>query len=213
MTMKRTVLTFSMIFFCWHIGVAQDKAAAVQIAGIVIEVDSLSPVPSASITVKHSSRGAISDQHGYFSLIAHELDTLVFSNVGFRPAVFVVPPNLPENNYGLVQVMIRDTLVLEEVVIYPWSTSEDFVATFLSLTPKNNLQARGLKAQQKLQKTLDKQLAKEQFYYDQMRYSRLYELTGAVPPNNFLNPITWSNFIRDWKNGVFKTERSDIPDF
>lgn len=210
--MKQGALICLIIFFVWLDGFAQNKSV-VQISGIVIEVDSLSPIPGASITVKHSSRGAFSDQYGYFSLLAKELDTLVFSNVGFHPATFVVPPNLAEENYGLVQVMIRDTLILEEVVIYPWPTPEDFAATFLSLTPQRNLQSRAFQAQRKLQRNLDKQLAKEQFYYDQMRYSRLYELTGTVPPNNFLNPITWSNFIRDWKKGVFKTGDTEIPDF
>lgn len=210
--MKRFILTLT-IFSFWHFGFAQNEPNAVQISGIVIEVDSLSPVPFASITVKNASRGAFSDEYGYFSLIAKELDTLVFTNVGFRPAIFVVPPGLSEENYGLVQVMIRDTFMLEEVVIYPWPTPEDFAAAFLSLKPKKNLQSRAFKAQNELQQNLDEQLSKEQFYYDQMRYSRLYELTGDAPPNNFLNPITWSNFIKDWKSGVFKTENTDVPDF
>jgi hypothetical protein len=34
---------------------------------------------------------------------------------------------------------------------------------------------------------------KEQLYYK-----------GQSPPNNLLNPIAWSQFIRAWKNGDFK---------
>ncbi|MFT4741950.1 MAG: hypothetical protein ACI9XJ_001237, partial [Marivirga sp.] len=46
---------------------------------------------------------------------------------------------------------------------------------------------------------LKEQTKENKAYYDQYRYAKLYDLTGIVPPNNFLNPITWSNFIRDWK--------------
>ena len=154
----------------------------------------------------------MSDNNGYFSIFANELDTLEFSNVGYRTSTFVVPPNLPKEKYGLVQVMQKDTLILEEITIYSWPAPQDFTQAFLSLETKPDLHTRSFEASRKLQKTLDRQLAKEKFYYDQMRYSRLYELTGEIPPNNFLNPITWSNFIRDWKSGAFKTGNEGIPD-
>lgn len=166
--------------------------------------NSLVPIPFASITIKHSDKGSIADRYGHFSLMAKELDTLVFSNVGFRTANFVVPPDLSQMNYGLVQTMVRDTVILEELVVLPWPTREEFEAAFLSLQPEDNEEARKRRAKRNLQESLDAQMQAEKFYYDQMRYSRFYELTGEAPPNNFLNPITWTNFIDDWKSGAFK---------
>ena len=202
--MKRTLLILSVVVAFFSDVTAQTDSTVVQVSGVVVEADSLLPIPFASVTIKHSGRGAITDQYGHFTLLVKELDTLVFSNVGFRSTVFVVPPELSQRHYGLVQTMVRDTVMLEEVVILPWPTLEEFEAAFLSLDPRDVKTARRRQAQRNIQQSLDAQLQAEKFYYDQMRYSRLYELTGEAPPNNFLNPITWSNFIRDWKNGAFE---------
>lgn len=207
--MKR-IFFFLVTFGLCHTLFAQSRT--IRISGIVVAADSLEPVAFTTVSIKNTMRGTISDNSGYFSLLAHELDTLVFSNVGFRPSTYVVPPDLPNDSYGLVQVMQADTLMLEELVVYPWPTAEAFVEAFLSFNPKKKNQTRVEKAQKNIQQALDEQLAKEKFYYDQMRYSRLYNLTGNAPPNNFLNPITWANFIEDWKNGAFKNEDSSIPD-
>lgn len=202
--MKRTLLLLlatTMFLVDVH---GQSDSTVFQISGIVVEADSLIPIPFASITVKHAGRGGITDEYGHFTLLAKELDTLVFSNVGFRTSTFVVPPGLNQKHYGLVQTMVRDTVILDEVVIFSWPTLEEFEAAFLSLQPEDRQGARKLQAQRNIQQSLDAQMQTDKFYYDQMRYSRLYELTGEAPPNNFLNPITWSNFIRDWKMGAFK---------
>lgn len=183
---------------------AQQDSAYLHITGIVVEADSLIPIPFASISISHTSRGSTTDEYGHFTLMANELDTLVFSNVGFRISTFVVPPGLEQRHYGLVQVMVRDTVMLDEVVILPWPTLEEFKAAFLSLQPQDRKEGRKRKAQENIQQSLNVQKQSDKFYYDQMRYSRLYELTGEAPPNNFLNPITWSNFIKDWKGGAFE---------
>lgn len=192
---------------------AQKDPASIRISGVVVDSDSLQAVPFTAITIKNTTRGTVSDNSGYFSIFAYELDTLVFSNVGYSESTFVVPPNLPEETYGLVQVLKQDTLLLDEVVVLPWPDPEAFAAAFLALEPKTTLKTRSFKAQKKIQKALDQQLAREKYYYDQMRYSRLYQITGDVPPNNFLNPITWSNFIRDWREGYYDAEIEEVPEF
>lgn len=191
---------------------AQNNSPSIQISGIIIDADSLDPVTFTSVTIKNTTKGTVSDNSGYFSIFANELDTLLFSNVGYETSQFVVPPNLQQENYGLVHVMNLDTLILEEVVIVPWPAPEDFERAFLSLEVQPNPNTRTMQAKAALQKTLDNQLSREKFYYDQMRYNRLYEISGEIPPNNFLNPITWSNFIRDWKKGAFKTDYDYNPD-
>lgn len=210
--MKYALIILVLLFFYNNLLWAQETPASVRISGVVIDGDSLNPIPFTSITIKNTTRGTVSDNSGYFSIYAYELDTLLFSNVGYQSSIFVIPPNLPQESYGLVQMMKLDTLMLDEVVILSWPTAEDFASAFLSLKPRKDLNTRGFEAQRKLQKALDQQLEKEKFYYDQMRYSRLYNLTGMIPPNNFLNPLTWMNFIRNWKNGEFKTDAEGIPD-
>lgn len=205
-------LAIFLLLFLGYTGTyAQNTSPSVRISGIIIDADSLEPVTFTSVTIKNTTKGTVSDNSGYFSIFANELDTLLFSNVGYETSQFVVPPNLQRENYGLVHVMNLDTLMLDEVVIFPWPAPADFERAFLSLEVKPNPDTRSMQAKTALHKTLDQQVSREKYYYDQMRYNRLYEIAGEIPPNNFLNPITWSNFIRDWKSGAFQTNDDYLP--
>lgn len=208
--MKHFVI-FLLFFWGYENTYAQENSPSVRISGIIVDADSLDAVTFTSVTIKNTTKGTVSDNSGYFSIFANELDTLLFSNVGYETSQFVVPPNLQQENYGLVHVMNLDTLVLEEVVISPWPAPEDFERAFLSLEVQPNPDTRSMQAKSALQRTLDEQLSREKYFYDQMRYNRLYEISGEIPPNNFLNPITWSNFVKDWKNGTFQTDDDYIP--
>jgi len=55
----------------------------VQFSGVVV-TDSLLPVPFTNILVKNTYRGTMSDVYGYFSFVAQEGDTILFSAVGFQ---------------------------------------------------------------------------------------------------------------------------------
>ena len=35
---------------------------------------------------------------------------------------------------------------------------------------------------------------------------------GQLPPNNLLNPIAWSKFIQQWKDGYFKKKPLPVKD-
>jgi hypothetical protein len=76
----------------------------------------------------------------------------------------------------------------------------DYFTNTIVKTELTDVQKRQLDDFKKdLNSLLEEQYNQNSPYYDQWRYARLYEMTGIVPPNNFLNPMTWSNFIRDWK--------------
>jgi hypothetical protein len=45
-------------------------------------------------------------------------------------------------------------------------------------------------------------------YTMQQYQSKLY-YAGQLPPNNLLNPIAWSKFIKAWKNGDFKNKKKN----
>src|SRR5690606_33662634 len=77
-----TMKQFIFILLCIGIFLtevrAQQDSAYVHITGIVVEADSLIPIPFASISISHTSRGSTTDEYGHFTLMANELDTLVF---------------------------------------------------------------------------------------------------------------------------------------
>lgn len=83
-------------------------------------------VERETIFNKSSNQGAVSDDFGYFTIYARPSDTLVFSSVGFKPAVLV----LNELDFKVKVMIVKlDIKVneLDEVIVTPNSLSGDLV--------------------------------------------------------------------------------------
>src|SRR3954471_4109410 len=213
--MKHFLLIISLIVLIQFSGFAQKKAASpgskrdlVQFSGIIVEGDSLKPVPYTSILIKGSSRGTVSDYFGYFSFVAQKQDTVEFSAIGFTDAVFVIPDTLSTSKYSLIQVLRSDTIHLKETVIYAWPTKEQFKASFLRLNlPEDDMarvgknMARADMKEKMLGMAMD---ASMNYKYSQQQYQSKLYYAGQLPPNNLLNPVAWAKFIKAWQNGDFK---------
>lgn len=194
---------------------AQNKVAwqdgqrnLVQFSGVIVEGDSLRPIPFTSIIVKNSNRGTISDYFGYFSFVAKEKDTIQFSAIGYNDAFFIIPDTLTTDKYSLIQVLKSDTVHLPAAVVYPWPTKDQFKDAFLHLQLSDDdiLRADRNMARADMKERMAGMAmdADMNFRYSQQQYqSRLY-YAGQYPPNNLLNPIAWAKFIKAWKNGDFK---------
>ncbi len=183
----------------------------IQFSGVIVTGDSLKPVPYVNIIIKNSFRGTISDFYGYFSFVAQELDTIVYSCIGFEKSEYVIPDSLTTNRYSLIKIMITDTIELPEAFIYPWPTRDQFKQAFLNLKiPDDDLE--------KAKKNLALADMRERFRgtgmdgsmnytnFMQEQTNKLY-YAGQYPPTNLLNPIAWMKFIRAWKNGELKIEK------
>jgi len=213
--MKHFLLIISLIVLIQFSAFAQKKAASpgskrdlVQFSGIIVEGDSLKPVPYTSILIKGSSRGTVSDYFGYFSFVAQKQDTVEFSAIGFTDAVFVIPDTLSTSKYSLIQVLRSDTIHLKETVIYAWPTKEQFKASFLRLNlPEDDMaragknMARADMKEKMLGMAMD---ASMNYKYSQQQYQSKLYYAGQLPPNNLLNPVAWAKFIKAWQNGDFK---------
>lgn len=190
-------------------GYAQEKTMnSVRVSGIVVDADDHEAVPYVNISVLGTMYGSAADNNGYFSLFMNPGDTLLFSSVGYRDAVFIMPYELTSDQYSLVQLMRKETVQLEELVVFPWPTVEQLEEAFLELDPESEVDQLITEVQRNLETMVDKSLRSE-YYYDQMRYNKLYELHGKVPPNNFLNPFQWAEFLRDVRNGTLIDENED----
>jgi hypothetical protein len=203
-------------FFIFFIsGLYAQQAAKttnlIQFSGVVVEGDSLRPVPYASIMVRNSYRGTVSDYFGYFSFVAQKGDTMDFSAIGYRDASYIIPDTLSTNKYSLIQVLGTDTIYLKTAEIFPWPSKEQFKHAFLQLNAADDDLARA-------QKNMDRADMKERmtgmandaslsYKYSQQQYQSKLYYAGQLPPNNLLNPIAWSKFIKAWKNGDFKNKK------
>ncbi len=180
----------------------------IQVSGIAIDSDLINPVPYASVTINSSLRGTTTDQYGHFNLKALPGDTIRFSSVSYKDYMYILPSLLKGEAYTLIQTMDQETKVLEEVTIFSFPSAEDLTKAILEYSSEEtnyNYSSQGKNLQQVLQENeiLAKYAPRDYGEYDHP-YARLYAVYGLVPENNLLNPLVWSELIRDFKAGKFK---------
>ena len=214
--MKQTILFLAALFFATAQLHAQKtttpaKNDLIQFSGVVVEADSLRPVPYTSVMIKSKYRGTVSDFYGYFSFVAQKKDTIQFSAIGFRDSYFVIPDTLTTNKYSLIQVLATDTVYLKEAVVYPWPSKEQFKQAFLSLDIPDDDLSRAQKNLARMDTYANNDaLASDpglNYQYTMQQYQSKLYYAGQLPPNNLLNPIAWSKFIKAWKDGEFKKKK------
>ncbi len=184
-----------------------QKPGLVQFSGVVV-TDSLAPVPFTNILVRNTYRGTMSDVYGYFSFVAQEGDTILFSAVGFMRSQYVIPTDLAESKYSMIHVMSRDTVWLRTAVVYPWPSKEQFREAFMNLKlPADDYQLtmRNMSPAELVQRMESLPPDGLQSFQQQMALdnTRLY-YSGGTPAINLFNPIAWAQFIQAWQSGAFK---------
>jgi hypothetical protein len=191
---------------------AQDlQENIVQINGVTMTADSLRAVPGAVIMLKNNYRGTISNEMGVFSIVAHKGDTLVFSEIGFRSKEFIIPKDIKGHYFSMVQLMTQDTFYLQETVIRPFPTREQFNYAFKYWDvpddryerARKNTEALMLRA---LAYTLPKDGGENQSAYQNIQAQKAVYY-GQQPPSNIFNPLAWAEFYEAWKRGDFKKRR------
>lgn len=204
-------ISLILIFLCAGLaGFAQQSSdrSLVQFSGVVVTSDSLQPIPYTSIIIKNTYRGTISDYFGFFSFVAKMGDTIEFAAIGFKKASVVIPDTLSDQRCSMIQVLQRDTVLLKEVVIFPWPTKEQFKEAFINLRVPDDDLARAEKNLDRNQlnflaatMAMDGSLNYKNFIDQQS--TRLY-YSGQLPTTNLMNPVAWARFIEAWQNGAFK---------
>jgi hypothetical protein len=189
----------------------EEPKRLVQLTGIVLGSDSLNNLPFTTVYAKTTFKGTISDYYGYFALVAHPGDTLIFKQTGYKTATYIVPMDIPMFGNALIQLMDVDTLYTKPVNVYPWPSREEFASAFVNLQLENEDELR--RAQRLLSGASLDQIAMRMqgdaslafSASEQQRLSQLYT-RGQVPANNLFNPVAWMKFVDDWKAGKLKRE-------
>ncbi len=184
----------------------------IQISGVVLDQDSGSRIPYVSILVKGTKKYYMSDQRGFFSLVAYPNDEIEFHSISHKNRTYKINDTLNQKYYSIIQLLAKDTILLQEIEIYPWPSKEEFKRAFLALNlnstdidrAENNLQRDDLSY---LERTKNSSSSENYKYVMQAYYTKIYSV-GQQPMYNLLNPIKWAQFIDAWRKGKFKSKTS-----
>lgn len=214
MSMRCKPIIFCFLFFLSSVPAMAQPGGdedLIQFSGVVITGDSLNPVPFTNVLIENTKRGTMTDYYGYFSFVAQKGDSILFSSVGYQRARFIIPDSLTTNRYSLIQILRKDTIELRETIVYPWPTREQFKQAFLEMEiPETDYdRAQRNLAQADMIARMDAAMPSggETFKYSMQQYQSQIYYAGQAPPINVLNPVAWSQFIKAWKRGDFKSER------
>ena len=211
MTFKSLIfLGISLIFWGLH-GISQPNDARdglVQFSGVILDSDSLQPIPFTTIMIVNTHRGTTADANGIFSFVAEQGDSINFTSVGFKEAFFVIPDTLHTNKYSLIQLMSTDTLLLRTHMVYPWPSKEQFKQEFMNTrVPTDDLdraQANLAQAEMRERSQNMPGSGSENYKYENYNRAQQTYYKGQYPSWSVLNPIAWAQFIQAWNNGDFK---------
>jgi hypothetical protein len=184
----------------------QDKPL-VQFSGVVHNADSAQViVPYVNITnaATHKTLNS-SNYEGYFSFVAHEQDTLIFTCVGYATTRIVIPANVVNKSYT-VEVMIHPLIInLPAFRVFPWATTDEFKKDFLAMKIADDDLAV---AQKNISRTtlmaLVSTLSRDGQEINDANYQGLNSSImnqHSITPNTLLNPLAWGSFINEISQG------------
>lgn len=186
--------------------VKQDSV--IQLYGVVMTADSLRALPGASVVVSGKGRGTLTNEYGVFSIVVLKGDKIEFSYVGFKDKIVIIPNDLTDNQYSLVQLMVTDTAYLPATIIKSRPSREQFERDFVNTpVPDDELEIARKNNDEAKRKVLIASLPRDggEAVSQQFRNqaAKAY-YAGQTPPMQVLNPAAWADFIKAWKRGDFK---------
>ena len=186
---------------------AQEKAL-IQFSGVIYNVDSNVVVPYVTVTNKSDrDRVFAANYQGYFSFVAHEGDTILFSAVGYRKEAVVIPSKVPEKSYTVIVKMKARVVNLPTVTVLPWASVDQFNKEFMALKfadddleiAKKNVTRTSLLA---MARDLPRDGMEMQGVNFQNNHVRLTNRAiNQRYANPLLNPFAWGSFIQQILQG------------
>ena len=183
----------------------------VQFSGIIRDLQHR-PLPHVNIIILTEKRGTTSDSRGMFSFVVRPSDTILFSHMGHKGTIHVIPDSLGGQQYPADIFMVSDTFQLAEVRVYPWKTYQEFKEAFLALDLPDDDEQRAyhnialIKTQIRMNRdgaTPNSNIAFREVMKQQ--YNQLYT-AGQTPYYTIFDPMRWAKFFKALKEGDFKEE-------
>lgn len=127
-------LSLIIVFFFGLTQVNAQLKPLVQFSGVIYNIDSNVVVPYVSIVNKTKENKLYSANYqGYFSFVAAQGDTLVFSAVGYRKEAVVIPESQNDMSYTIIVKMKALVVNLPAVAVLPWASVDQFNKEFMEM--------------------------------------------------------------------------------
>nr|MBC7613456.1 carboxypeptidase-like regulatory domain-containing protein [Pseudopedobacter sp.] len=185
---------------------AQQSKPLVQFSGVIYDLDSNTVVPYVSIKeIGSETRSYTANYKGYFSFVAQEGDSIVFSSIGYKKLTLVIPLNLKEHKFTAIIKMKSDNIELPTVRVFPWASTDEFKREFLTMKiadddleiAKKNLSKKSLA---ELSANLPRDGGEMSAYSFQNMHNSL-STSHMVQTNPLLNPFAWGALIKQIMDG------------
>jgi len=209
--MKNKLYIFCLLFINVLFVNAQKKKELVQLSGI-IKNEYLQPLPYAHIFILNSSRGTITDQFGKFTIVTRTHDTVMFTSLGYKSKKLIISDTLKEPFLNIQVILETDTIMIKEVVVYPWKNYEQFKEAFLNLKlPEDDIErARKNIALLRTQIILDNNpSAIGNYRYVMNQQIEATYNKWSYPSYQIFNPFAWAKFFEALKRGDFSNKKNE----
>jgi hypothetical protein len=180
-----------------------EEEKLIQFSGVIRNLK-YEAVPNVHIINIHKRTGTTSNRKGMFSFIVNPSDSILFTAVGYKNTLVVIPEkNKKDKHYPRDVYMLNDTIKIAEVKVFPWKSYEEFKVAFINLELPDSDTERAIKnialikAQLNMDFEPDANLAFD--YTMQQQNNKLY-YAGQYPPISVLNPLKWAEFFQALKN-------------
>jgi len=141
--MRKILFVFCFLFVSTLLFAQQE----IVVKGVVKDADNIG-IPGASVLLKGSSSGTITDLNGDYSLNVSSNDTLIFSYIGFESQEIAV------NNQETINiVLLESTNIVDEVVVIGYGEMKkgDLTSAMVSVKSEELVKAQSGQTMQALQ--------------------------------------------------------------
>lgn len=200
--MKYGLTIILLLFFASAFAQSEKSNKLVQVSGIITDVDSNAVVPYVTITNKSQNNQKYGANYkGYYSIIAHPGDTLVYSAIGFTSKILVLPKQIADNKFTAMVQIKSEIVYLPTVRVSPWATIEEFNKDFLALKiadddmaiAKKNLSRQSINGMAVTLSRSPEEIASSNYRYN---FDRMMNV-NMRQTNPLLNPFAWGKLMQE----------------
>ena len=186
-----------------------------QVTGFITDETGM-PVPNAGIISTRLKRGTMSDRSGIYSIVSMPGDTIIYRAMGYKINLAFIPGSAEGRHMTIDVILYPDTISIEEVVILPWRTYEEFKRDITQPREVDpviaNMNENLASVYASIASSSGVTITPEAgFRYAMEQNFDAMSTRNQYPVNNLLNPFAWAKFLKGVKSGLLRNKKDDRP--